>query len=163
MTKVVVAIDGPAGAGKSTVAKRLARALGYRLLDTGAIYRSVALLARRTGVAWSDEAALAAIAAGLDIRFELIGEDNRVFLGQEDVSAAIRTPAMAMVASRVSAVPMVREKLTELQRAIGAHGGIPVVYPAAPDNLGKLTAAIEATAMIATTPPSIPGSRGDTL
>ncbi len=70
---VVVTIDGPAGAGKSTVAKQLARTLGYRLLDTGAIYRSVALVAVRRGVAWSDAEPLATLARDLDIRFEFLG------------------------------------------------------------------------------------------
>jgi len=144
MTPLVVTIDGPAGAGKSTVAKQLARALGYRLLDTGAIYRSVALCARRAGTAWSDAAACAAIARALDIRFEFVAEDgtdakNHVFVAGEDVTAAIRTPEVSQGASQVSAHPEVRAALLDLQRRLGAGGGVvvegrdtgTVVFPAA--------------------------------
>jgi cytidylate kinase len=124
--QVVVTIDGPAGAGKSTVAKQLARTLGYRLLDTGAIYRSVALVAVRRGIAWSDAKPLAALARDLDIRFELVGDVNHVFLGAEDVSAAIRTPEISQGASQVSAHPPVRAALLDLQRRLGAGGGVVV-------------------------------------
>ena len=121
---IVVAIDGPAGAGKSTVSKRLTGLLGYRLLDTGALYRSVALSAKRRGVAYADPAALAAIAAGLDIEFQLDGMTNRVFLAGEDVSAAIRTPEMSEGSSIVSAVPEVRAALLQLQRELAGKGGV---------------------------------------
>lgn len=122
--RIVVAIDGPAGAGKSTVSKRLTAALAYRLLDTGAIYRTVALAAERAGVAWDDEAALGRIAASLPIEFRIDGDLNRVFLAGEDVSAAIRTPAMSQGASRVSALPAVRAGLMDLQRRLGDEGGV---------------------------------------
>jgi cytidylate kinase len=121
---IVVAIDGPAGAGKSTVSKRLTLLLGYRLLDTGALYRSVALRARRDGVSYGDAAQLAAIAAGLDINFQLDGMTNRVFLGGEDVSAAIRTPEVSEGSSIVSAVPEVRAALLTLQRELAGQGGV---------------------------------------
>jgi cytidylate kinase len=121
---IVVAIDGPAGAGKSTVSKRLTGLLGYRLLDTGALYRSVALSATRRGVSYADAAALAAIAAGLDIEFQLDGMSNRVFLAGEDVSAAIRTPEMSEGSSIVSAVPEVRAALLQLQRELAGKGGV---------------------------------------
>jgi cytidylate kinase len=123
---VVVAIDGPAGAGKSTVSKRLAQRLGYRLLDTGAIYRSVALCARRQGVAWDDAAGCAKVARDLDIDFRFDGDVNHVFVAGEDVTGAIRTPEMSEGASKVSALPEVRAALLDLQRRLGAAGGVVV-------------------------------------
>ena len=117
-------IDGPAGAGKSTVCKRLAVALGYRLLDTGAIYRAVALEAQRQGVSWDDGARCAAIAQALDIDFQFDGDVNKVFLGGADVSSAIRTPEISQAASKVSALPDVRAALLGLQRRLGVRGGI---------------------------------------
>lgn len=126
MRRIVVTIDGPAGAGKSTVAKLLARRLGYRLLDTGAIYRAVALAAQRRGTPWNDADACAQVARDLDIRFDFVGEKNHVFLAGEDVSAAIRTPENSQGASQVSAHPAVRAALLELQRRLGAGGGVVV-------------------------------------
>lgn len=137
--RLVVAIDGPAGAGKSTAARLLARRLGYELLDTGAIYRVMALLARRRGIAWEDGAGVAALAADLDLGFRLDGDLNRVLVDGVDVSADIRTPEMSDGASRVSALPEVRAALLGLQRRLGAEGGVvvegrdigTVVFPAA--------------------------------
>jgi len=124
MKRIVVAIDGPAGAGKSTVTRQLAARLGYQLLDTGALYRSVALLARRRGVGWDDEPGLAALAADLDVSFRMDGQVNRVQLGGEDVTEAIRTPEISSGASQVSALPAVRAALLELQRRLAGKGGV---------------------------------------
>ncbi|CAN5863038.1 (d)CMP kinase [soil metagenome] len=128
-TRPIVAIDGPAGAGKSTVARRLADALAYVLVDTGAMYRSVALAARRAGVAWSDGPALAVLAQELvekhALGFELDpGLGIRVKLAGEDISEAIRTPEMAQGASTVSAHPAVRAVLLDLPRMAGRSGGV---------------------------------------
>jgi CMP/dCMP kinase len=126
MRRIVVTIDGPAGAGKSTVAKQLARRLGYRLLDTGAIYRAVALLAKRRGVAWTDAEACAAVARDLDISYQFIGDKNHVFVAGEDVSAAIRAPDISQGASQVSAHPPVRAALLDIQRRVAEGGGLVV-------------------------------------
>jgi cytidylate kinase len=139
MRNVVVTIDGPAGAGKSTVARRLAQRLGYRLLDTGAIYRAVALASQQQGVAWTDGAALGAVAAALAIEFRWEGEVNHVSIDGVDVTTAIRQPDISQGASQVSAHPEVRAALLELQRRLGAGGGVvvegrdtgTVVFPAA--------------------------------
>tara|TARA_R110002096_G_scaffold77896_7_gene183354 strand:- start:104958 stop:105656 length:699 start_codon:yes stop_codon:yes gene_type:complete len=123
---LVVAIDGPAGAGKSTVSKRLTEALGYRLLDTGALYRSVALLANRRSIEWTDEAGLAALAGDLEVNFRLEGEVNRLEVFGEDLTEAIRKPEISTGASMVSSLPMVRQALLDLQRGLGDSGGVVV-------------------------------------
>ncbi|HSN16283.1 MAG TPA: (d)CMP kinase [Anaeromyxobacteraceae bacterium] len=117
----IVAIDGPAGAGKSTASKLLAARLGFALVDTGAIYRTVALAATRLGVALDDDAALKALLPGVQIRFappSAGGAGQRVLLGGEDVSALIRTPAISAGASKVSQRPVVRAGLLDLQRRL---------------------------------------------
>jgi len=124
--RLVVAIDGPAGAGKSTTARLLAERLGYALLDTGAIYRALALTAREQGVSWDDGDRVAALAANLDIAFQFEAGVNRVRLGARDVTTDIRSPEISDGASRVSALPPVRAALLDLQRRLAAAGGVVV-------------------------------------
>jgi cytidylate kinase len=128
-TLPIVAIDGPAGAGKSTVARRLADALAFVLVDTGAMYRAVALAAQRDAIAWSDGPRLAALAEGLVEKKALSFERDpglgvRVKLSGEDISDAIRTPEIAQGASTVSAHGAVRAVLLDLQRVAGRAGGV---------------------------------------
>ena len=112
-----IAIDGPAGAGKSTLARQLAGKLGFIYVDTGAIYRTVALAVLRAGADPADAGQVAALLKGLDIRMDY-GPDGeqRMFLGGEDVSRAIREHQVSGLASRVSAIPAVRDFLLDFQR-----------------------------------------------
>ncbi len=132
-SRPIVAIDGPAGAGKSTIARRVADALGFVLVDTGALYRTVALAASRRGIPLSDGESVGDVARGMVSRDELrLDRDPangvRVLLGpadaREDVSEAIRTPEMSLGASTVSAHPGVRAALLDIQRRAGAEGGV---------------------------------------
>ena len=122
--KLTIAIDGPAGAGKSTIAARLARKLGYVNLESGAMYRALALKAIRNDVSFDDEAALLALAQNSRIRLEPTREGNRVFLDGMDVSQRIREQDVTSAASRVSIHPAVREWMVERQRELGAGGGV---------------------------------------
>lgn len=124
----IVAVDGPAGAGKSTASRLLAERLGFALVDTGAIYRTVALAASRAGIAYHDDARLEALLPSLDIRFgpapaAAPAAGQRVLLAGEDVSEAIRTPPVSLGASAVSARPVVRAGLLELQRRLATAPG----------------------------------------
>jgi cytidylate kinase len=116
----VITIDGPAGAGKGTVARRLADRLGYTLVDTGAMYRAVALSVMRAGLRLDDGEAIASHVAHLDVRVD----DGRVYLGAEDVSGAIRTQEVGQLTSTLSAQRAVREKMTPLQRRAAAAGRV---------------------------------------
>lgn len=118
-------MDGPAGAGKSTLAKIVANRLGYLYVDTGAMYRALALKALRLGIAESDAERLAAMGAETEVRLERASDGgNRVFLDGADVSAEIRTPAVSAIVSRVSAVPALRQQMIAAQRAMAVEGGI---------------------------------------
>jgi CMP/dCMP kinase len=125
----VVAIDGPAGAGKSTVTSKVARSLGYLLVDTGALYRAVALAAKRAGLDFDDVDGVGALSEALVARDAVKLEGGaegsaRVLLDREDVSQAIRTQELGQGASKVSAQPRVRAALLELQRSAGRRGGV---------------------------------------
>jgi cytidylate kinase len=122
--ELIIAIDGPSGAGKSTLSKLLAARLGYVNLDTGAMYRSVALAARRRGIDSDDAVGLGELCRSLRIEFVRQGGEERVLLDGEDVSAAIRTPEVSLLTSKVSACPAVREAMVRLQREMGERGGV---------------------------------------
>lgn len=123
----IITIDGPSGVGKSTVSRRVAGLMGYTYLDTGAMYRAVGLFLERKGVDINSNEAISHCLE--DLKLELLPSvdelsDVCVVLNGKDVSGVIRTPEAAMVASRVSAIPVVREKLTEMQRYLGSKGGV---------------------------------------
>ena len=119
--KINIAIDGPSAAGKSTIAKRLAKALGYSHLDTGAMYRCVGYLAAQRGIDLHDEDALTEMTASMRIRFD---SEGHVFLNEEEVSAAIRENRVSMLASSVSVHPRVRKLLVDMQRQMALDKGV---------------------------------------
>lgn len=116
-----MAIDGPAGAGKSTVAKAVAKRLGYRYMDTGAMYRALAWKAMRHGAAPDDESALGRILESTEVD---LGADGAVMLDGADVSGAIRTPEVGQMASQVSGMKIVRQRMADLQRSMGRSGSV---------------------------------------
>src|SRR3984957_16211080 len=122
--KIIVAIDGPAGAGKSTIARHLARHFGLLNLETGAMYRAFALKALRSAVALDDPKALEELTHETEIRLDPGEEENLVLLDGEDVTGQIRNPLVTEAASRVSVFPAVRAWLVRLQQQIGARGGV---------------------------------------
>jgi cytidylate kinase len=122
--KVIVAIDGPAGAGKSTIARHLARRFGLLNLETGAMYRAFALKALRRGVSLDDRDVLEKLAAETAIRLEPGQEENQVYLDGEDVTGLLRNQMVTDAASRVSVIPAIRTWMVELQQQLGAAGGV---------------------------------------
>jgi len=122
--KLTIAIDGPAGAGKSTVARRVAQALGYTNLETGAMYRALALKALERHVRLEEEAALVELAEQSRINLEPTCDGNRVLLDERDVSQLIRQADVTDAASRLSVHPEVRRWMVDRQREMGAGGGV---------------------------------------
>ena len=124
MKKLIIAIDGPSGVGKSTLSKVLSHDLGYLNLDTGAMYRAVALAASRRGVDAGDRDALRLLCDEIAIEFSHEGGKDRVMLNGEDVSKEIRIPEISLLTAAVAACPEVREAMVARQRELGAAGGV---------------------------------------
>ena len=123
-TDLVITIDGPAGAGKTTVSRSLADRLRYRYVDTGALYRAVAYAVKREGLNPDDDDALQALCGRLELRFVPTASGQRLLLGEEDITDRIRTPEITMLASAVSARPAVRRYLLQVQREMGRQKGV---------------------------------------
>lgn len=121
---IIVTIDGPAGAGKTSVSKLLARKLGYRYLDTGALYRAVGVAATDKGISAADDAALETLCRDIVIDLRHSESGLQVFLNQTDITARIRAPEISMMASAVSARPVVRRFLLDTQRQLAAQKGV---------------------------------------
>lgn len=124
MSTITIAIDGPAGAGKSTVAKNISKALGIVYLDTGAMYRAVALKAIRSGIDTTDADRLGEMVKDIDIKVKYINNEQHIYLDGEDVSSLIRTPEVSIGASNVAVIPAVRIKLVEIQRKIAQESNV---------------------------------------
>ena len=122
--KVIVAIDGPSGAGKSTIARHLARHFGLLNLETGAMYRAIALKALRAGLSLDETTGLEALAGETTIRLEPGDTENRVLLDDEDVTGLLRNQTVTDAASRVSVFPAIRAWMVSLQQQLGAAGGV---------------------------------------
>ena len=120
----IITVDGPAGSGKSTVSRLLAKRLKYLYLDTGAMYRAVALQAKRESVDLKDREKISRLCRDLDLHFKTVDGKTRIFLGSEDISAAIRSPEMDMLSSAISAIKEVRQAMTLLQRKMAGQGAV---------------------------------------
>lgn len=121
--RISIAIDGPAGAGKTTVAREVARCMGYKYVDTGAMYRAVAWKSLQIGAPLSDENAIVRMTSEMDIDFTE-GDGSRIVVDGVDVAAAIRTPEVTRLSSPVSAIPGVRRQLVAQQRQLAGGGGV---------------------------------------
>ncbi len=151
MKKLIIAIDGPSGAGKSTLSKRIAGKLGYVNIDTGAMYRTVALAVKRAGIDLEDLAAVQSLLDTIRIDFKRSNSGDRVLLNGEDVSLEIRTPETSQLTPQVAALPEVREAMVARQREMGAAGGVvlegrdigSVVFPQAEVKLFMVASAEE--------------------
>ncbi len=121
---IVVTIDGPSGAGKSTAARLVARRLGYRYIDTGAMYRALALLVRRKGISLEDCDAIERTCRDMELRFQEGAQGLLVLLGGEDVSDAVREPVIGELASTISTLPEIRKIMVERQRSMAKGGGV---------------------------------------
>jgi len=124
LKKLVVTIDGPAASGKSTTARTVAKRIGYKYLDTGAMYRAIGLKALRTGVDVGDEAGMAELARETAVDVTMLSSGTRILLDGVDVTDELRSPEVSASASAVAALEPVRERMVEIQRTVGAEGGI---------------------------------------
>ena len=122
--EIIIAIDGPSGAGKSTLSKKIAHTLNYANIDTGAMYRCIALASSRRGVDPTDNGEMARLSRSIKISFIPSAHGESVLLDGEDVSNAIRTPEISLLTPKVAALPEVRVSLVELQREMGRAGGV---------------------------------------
>lgn len=153
MRKLIIAIDGPVGSGKSTVARRVAALLGYVYVDTGAMYRALALKARRLNIQLDEEERLAHMAGETHIDLHIAGGTQYILLDGEDVTSAIRSPEVSQAASKIAIIPGVRRVLVAEQRRAGQLGGVvmegrdigTIVFPDA-DLKIYLTASVEVRA-----------------
>ena len=121
---LLITIDGPAGAGKSTTARALASRLGYAYFDTGALYRAVAWVVRRTGIDCADAVAMEALLSSIDFHVSLEEGVTRIFIDNEDITAQLRSPEISRLASTVAALPHVRDRLLPIQARYRREGGI---------------------------------------
>jgi cytidylate kinase len=124
MKPILITIDGPAGAGKTTVSRSLAKRLGFRYIDTGALYRGVAFEAKSKGLSHDDDAGLEDLCVSLDLKFVFAEEGSRLFSNNKNITDQIRNPEISMFASAVSARPVVRRYLLDLQRDMGSGEGV---------------------------------------
>ncbi len=124
--RLIIAIDGPSAAGKTSAARVLAKRLGYLYLDSGALYRAIAWKVSQSGLDPKENQRLVELLSKTEIRVKAQGDDFRVWVGDLDVTSQLRAPAISRLASQVSSVPAVREKLLQVQRQLGSQGGVVV-------------------------------------